>query len=53
MRSTRGVWIVFVILGAALWLTSVGVLSHPLYRLALALSFFTWAGYVMWVPKRN
>ena len=53
MRSSRGIWIVFVVLGMAWWLSSVGFWSHPVYRMALALGTLTWAGYAMWVPARS
>ncbi len=53
MRSSRGTWGVFVLLGIALYLSSVGFWSHPIYRMVLVLAFFIWSGYVMWTPHHS
>jgi hypothetical protein len=44
---------VFLVLGSLLWLTSVGLWSHPAYRLVLMLAVFSWFGYVVRTPKSN
>jgi hypothetical protein len=55
MRSSPGIWIVFVVLGVAMSMSmsSAGAMSHPFVRLATALGFMIWCGYVIWLPKRN
>ena len=35
-------WTMFLVLGVLLWLSSVGVWSHPAYRLVLMLAIFVW-----------
>jgi hypothetical protein len=34
-----------------LWLESIGLWHHPAYRLALAVSTFSWFAYIVWTPK--
>ncbi len=51
MRSSRGIWIVFAVLGAALWLSSMGIGTHPLYRLCLILSVLIWSAKPLAVIK--
>jgi len=51
MKRGPAFWTVFLVLGVLLWLTSVGVWSHPAYRLVLGLAVFSFAGYVVWIPK--
>jgi hypothetical protein len=46
-------WTALLVLGALLWLTSVGVGSHPAYRLVLMVAVFSWCGYVVWTPKSS
>jgi hypothetical protein len=53
MRRGPVFWTPLLVLGALLWLTSVGVWDHPLYRLVLMLVAFSWFGYVVWAPKSN
>jgi hypothetical protein len=53
MRRGLILWTMFLVLGTLLWLTSVGVLSHPAYQLVLMLAMFSWFGYVVWTPKSN
>jgi hypothetical protein len=50
MRRTTPV---FLVLGALLWLTTVGAWSHPAYRLLLMLAVLSWFGYIAWTPKSN
>jgi hypothetical protein len=51
MQKPRTVWTLFLVFGALLWLTNVGVGTHPVYRLALMLAVFSWCGYVVRTPK--
>ena len=51
MRRGPVFWTPLLVLGALLWLTSVGVWDHPLYRLVLMLVALSWFGYVVWAPK--
>ena len=53
MRTGLGSWSVFLVLGALLWLASVGALTHPAYRLLLMLAVFSWFGYVVRTPKSS
>lgn len=53
MRKGIGLWTVFLILGGLLWLASVGVWSHPVYRLCLMVVSFTWFSYTASAPKSN
>ena len=53
MRRGPAFWMVFLILGSLLWLTSIGVWSHPAYRLVLMLAVFSWFGYVVRIPKSH
>jgi hypothetical protein len=48
-----GYWSVFLVLGAFLWLTSAGALTHPAYRLVLMLAVFSWFGYIVRTPKSS
>jgi hypothetical protein len=44
---SRGValWTVFLVLGALIWLESIGSGSHPAYRLCLMVVTLSWFGY--------
>jgi hypothetical protein len=53
VRSSRGVWMVFGVLGAALWLSSLRIQSHPGPAGVAMLGVIAWSGYVMWLPKRH
>ena len=53
MRSGRVLWMVFLVLGALLWLASIGVWSHPAYRMVLMLAILSWSAYVVWSPKSH
>lgn len=53
MRNSLGFWIVFLAIGALLWLSSIGVWSHPAYRLVLMVVMLTWFGYVAVNPKSS
>jgi len=53
MRRGPVYWTVFLVLGALLWLASVGVWSHPAYRLVLMLAALSWSAYVVRAPKSN
>jgi len=53
MRRGPVLWTVFLVLGALLWLASVGVWSHPAYRLVLMLAVLSWFAYVVRAPKSN
>jgi hypothetical protein len=35
-------WTIFLVLGVLIWLASVGVWSHPVYRLVLMRAFLLW-----------
>ena len=43
MHSGTVLWTTLLIFGALLWLSSVGIVSHPAYRLVLMLAFFVWS----------
>jgi hypothetical protein len=43
MQKSPVLWTTFLVLGALLWLSSVGICSHPVYRLVLGLSIFVWS----------
>ena len=51
MRS--GVWAAFLILGTLLWLESIGVWNHPVYRLGLMVAVLSWFGYVVRSPRTH
>jgi hypothetical protein len=51
MKNGAVLWTMFLVLGALLWLSSVGVWSHPAYRLVLALAIFVWSAEVVRTPK--
>ena len=53
MHSSRGIWTAFVLLGMALFLSTVGFWNHPIYRTMLVLAFLLWSGYVMWTPTNG
>jgi hypothetical protein len=53
MFSGLSGWPVFLVLGALLWLTSVGALTHPAYRLLLMLAVLSWCGYIVRTPKSS
>lgn len=53
MRKGTGLWAVFLVLGALLWLASVGVWNHPVYMLCLMVVSFSWFGYTASAPKSN
>jgi hypothetical protein len=39
------------ILGGLLWLSSMGMWSHPAYRLSLMITMFLWFGWVVRTPR--
>ena len=51
MREGVAFRTVFLVLGALLWLASIGVWGHPVYTLCLAVVTFSWFGYITWAPK--
>ena len=51
MRTGRGYWTVFLVLGALVWLASVGAFAHPVYRLVVMLAVFSWFGDTVRTPK--
>ncbi len=53
MISGLGGWSVFLLLGVLLWLTSVGALTHPAYRLLLMLAIVSWCAYIVRSPKSS
>ena len=53
MRRGLLLWTVFLFQGALLWLTSVGVWSHPAYRLVLMLAVLSWFAVIVRAPKFN
>jgi hypothetical protein len=40
------------ILGGLVWLSSMGVWSHPAYRFGLMVTIFVWCGLVVRTPNR-
>jgi hypothetical protein len=51
MRKRVALWTVFLVLGALIWLESIGVPSHPAYRLCLMVVALSWGGYAARAPK--
>jgi hypothetical protein len=45
MRKTFGLWAVFAALGLLLWLSSLGIGVHPVYRLTLMIAILSWCGW--------
>jgi hypothetical protein len=52
MRTGVALWSMFLVLGALIWLESIGVGSHPAYRLCLMVVSLSWFGYAAG-PKSN
>jgi hypothetical protein len=44
----KTLWAVFASLGVLLWLSNLGVGSHPLYRLSLMAASLSWCGWFAW-----
>ena len=53
MQSGALPWAVFLILGTLLWLSSVGVWSHPVYRLTLMFAIFACCAWVVRAPEHK
>ena len=51
MKNGVVLWTTFLVLGILLWLSSVGVWSHPVYRLGLMLTIFVWCAEVVRTRK--
>jgi hypothetical protein len=51
MKNGAVLWTLFLVLGALLWLSSVGVWSHPVYRLGLMLTILVWCAEVVRIRK--
>jgi hypothetical protein len=51
MQHRAVLWTTFLVLGALLWLSSVGVWSHPAYRLVLMLAIGVWSAEFVRTPK--
>lgn len=51
MRSGVLLWMVFLVFGILLWLSSVGLWSDPVYRLILMLAFFAYFACVVRAPE--
>ena len=49
MKNGAVLWTMFLVLGALLW--SVGVWSHPVYRLGLMLTILMWCAEVVRTRK--
>ena len=47
MRKGTGLWAVYLVLGALLWLASVGFSNHSVYMLCLMVVLFSWFGYTV------
>jgi hypothetical protein len=45
MRKTFTFWAVFAALGVQLWLASLGIGGHPVYRMTLMIAMLSWAGW--------
>jgi len=44
-------WSVFFGLGLMVWQTSLGALSHPMYRLAVMVAVLVWAANFVRTPR--
>ena len=53
MRTGAALWTVFLVLGALIWLESIGAPSHPAYRLCLMVVAFSWFGYAARARRSN
>lgn len=53
MRKGTALWTVFLLLGALLWLVSVGVWRQPLYRLILMVASLSWFAQTASAPRSN
>ena len=53
MRKGVALWSAFLVLGALICLESIGVGSHPVYRLCLMVVAFSWFGYAARIPTSN
>ena len=51
MRRGVALWAVFLVLGALIWLESIGVGSHPAYRFCLMAVAFSWFAFAARDPK--
>jgi hypothetical protein len=51
MHDGAALWTVFLALGVLIWLSSVGVWSHPVYRLGLMLTLLAWCAEVVRTRK--
>jgi len=52
MRRYAVLWTT-LILGGLLWLSSIGVGSHPAYRLTLMFTIFVWSAWIVRTPKAS
>jgi hypothetical protein len=48
MHKAFSLWAVFAALGLLLWLSSLGIGVHPVYRMTLMIAVFSWAGWFAW-----
>jgi FtsH-binding integral membrane protein len=51
MRSGVLLWTGFLVFGILLWLSTVGLWSHPVYRLILMFAFFACCAWVVRAPE--
>ncbi len=51
MQKSLGLWSMFAAFGLLLWLSSVGVGTHPVYRLVLMVAMLSWAGWFAAAPR--
>ena len=51
MRKPLALWSTCVAFGLLLWLSSIGVLTHPAYRLGLMVAMFSWFGWFVAAPR--
>ena len=51
MRKPLALWTTCAAFGLLLWLSSIGVGTHPAYRLVLMLAMLSWCGWFVAAPR--
>jgi hypothetical protein len=51
MRKPLALWSMVAAFGLLLWLSSIGVGTHPAYKLLLMVAMLSWAGWFVAAPR--
>ena len=51
MRKPLALWSTCAAFGVLLWLSSIGVGTHPIYRFILMVAMLCWAGWFVAAPR--